>query len=466
MSTPATTPTTLDLADFPNSFSPMIVKELRQGLRTKTFIAVFLGIQVLLVISCLIALGSDSPDGMSGSIFVILSLVGLLIQPMRAMGAITEERQTKTLELINLTRLTPWKIVSGKWISIVAQTAVIFLGVAPYLVIRYLLGGMNFYGELTMYLLTFMASMTLSSVVLAVSALEYRFLRTLISGIGVPFLFVVFYAQIFSRRSFGNYFSDTIALKTLGIYIVSFFFVVYTCLEIGSSSISERSDSRAIYQRIGLLIFTVLICIITQFDYGDFVVPIIMIPFLSLVLLAEEPSYYLPTKNSLVSVFFSKGWHSGIWTFIVCIAIIVIAFFIHPSSPDSKEAIVLACFIHASILPRLVINFLKRKPIDTYGFTILMWILFAALATAFAAAVFEIDFLEDSPIMLLVASLFPTIGFGELMDKAHFIGTVNQIVIAGSIAFTFFVIAISSLRQFRFLKREYITASTPHELND
>ena len=45
----------MHLTDFPDRLSPMLVKELRQGLRTRSFVAVFMSLQAILAVVLLAA---------------------------------------------------------------------------------------------------------------------------------------------------------------------------------------------------------------------------------------------------------------------------------------------------------------------------------------------------------------------------------------------------------------------------
>ena len=110
--------------DFPDKLSPMLVKELRQGLRTHTFVILFLALQGLLALVLLtagpIAAAEDSSSGSTGGIvsqivFCIYALGVLLIQPLRGISAVATEIKQNTIELMVLTRLSSWRIVWGKW---------------------------------------------------------------------------------------------------------------------------------------------------------------------------------------------------------------------------------------------------------------------------------------------------------------------------------------------------------------
>src|SRR6476660_9141474 len=76
--------------DFSDKLSPMLVKELRQGLRAKTFVILFLALQGLLAFVLLISVAAADPQRagftVSKVIFFFFSLAVLVVQPLRGIG--------------------------------------------------------------------------------------------------------------------------------------------------------------------------------------------------------------------------------------------------------------------------------------------------------------------------------------------------------------------------------------------
>ena len=105
-------PTTAPIAraDFADWLSPMLVKELRQGVRTRVFVILFILLQVCmlldLVLSLLIASTGASTSEGTYFFWFMVSVPTLLIIPISGLGAIGNEIRGNTLELIFLTRLT------------------------------------------------------------------------------------------------------------------------------------------------------------------------------------------------------------------------------------------------------------------------------------------------------------------------------------------------------------------------
>ena len=138
------------LTDFSDRISPMLVKELRQGMRAKTFIVVFLSLQVFLAVMLFSArslgLGDQVGSMVSGIIFTFFAIAVLIVQPLRGISALASEVKGNTIDMMVLTRLSAWRIVFGKWVAIVSQSALLLATIIPYLILRYFFGGMNLVG--------------------------------------------------------------------------------------------------------------------------------------------------------------------------------------------------------------------------------------------------------------------------------------------------------------------------------
>ena len=128
--------------DFSDFFSPMLVKEVRQGLRSIGFTVLFLVAQALLCVSILMTLTvGESSSALWLSMFIFFTLIIAVcgVQPLRGANAINGEVKDNTIDLLSITNLSSWKIVSGKWVSIMAQSMLFAISLLPYLILRYFL---------------------------------------------------------------------------------------------------------------------------------------------------------------------------------------------------------------------------------------------------------------------------------------------------------------------------------------
>jgi len=145
------------LVDFSDVIGPMVVKELRQGLRTRAFTWAFLFVQGFLLLFMMSGF-SESSDGRdtAGSFWGLLQFALLIVMPFRGLNALNSEVRLNTMELITLTRMSAWRITYGKWLALVSQSLLLAVAVLPYIVLRYFFGGMNVLAELvTLAVVTF-----------------------------------------------------------------------------------------------------------------------------------------------------------------------------------------------------------------------------------------------------------------------------------------------------------------------
>lgn len=142
--------------DFPGWLPPMLVKELRQGLRTRGFVGALVLFQLIMMIATLVSLASQvaipraggAGSALTAFFWTILIVQLLLVTPTRAVGGLQAEVETRTLDLLVLTRLNAWRIVLGKWFSLLAQAVLLLVAMLPYLVVRYFTDSADIAGDL------------------------------------------------------------------------------------------------------------------------------------------------------------------------------------------------------------------------------------------------------------------------------------------------------------------------------
>jgi hypothetical protein len=171
-----TTPTAWRGDDFPSWLSPMVVKELRQGVQSGAFAWTFVGLHAAMFLALSFAVTAfdegDRGPGRGTLEFFFWPIVGvavLLVIPLRGLGAISGEQMGGKLDLVRLTRLSATKIVFGKWLAIVAQAALLVTAILPYVVLRYFFGDVNVIRDLGSIGWLFTGSMTVAAAAIALS---------------------------------------------------------------------------------------------------------------------------------------------------------------------------------------------------------------------------------------------------------------------------------------------------------
>jgi hypothetical protein len=208
--------------DFPEWMGPMLIKELRQGMKAKMFEISFVGLQVVLVLvvgyhALLYSTHGDkfSPTGLHAIFWLIVAAQLLVITPLRALVGISSERKANTLELIYMTGLTSWRIAFGKWASLQFQSLLFVLSVLPYALLRYFFGEVNLTEDLTTLGFALLASGLLTAVTLAISAMPLFFR---IAGIAIisfgalsflpALMFSIFFSGAMMSFGIGSGFGD------------------------------------------------------------------------------------------------------------------------------------------------------------------------------------------------------------------------------------------------------------------
>lgn len=324
------------LTDFSDRISPMLVKELRQGMRAKTFIVLFLALQIFLAVMMFSAGAASTSDQVgsviSGIIFTFFSIAVLIIQPLRGTSALASEVKGNTIDMMVLTRLSAWRIVYGKWVAIISQSALLLATIVPYLILRYFFGGMNLIAEMTGLLLIFLTSMALTAVTVGLSGCGSVIIRSLLPIIGLLMLcyaLLVFSFMSGMRGSRGP--MDFLAMDTadarIGVasYIAMIIYLGTSMLSMGASLIAPSAENHSFVRRLVALLIVLVLFVLGMLDMIDndllltlvsvVTVPAIMIALTDsaiLVPIACKPFVKRGIIGRAVGWFFYPSWHSGI----------------------------------------------------------------------------------------------------------------------------------------------------------
>ncbi len=342
----------IHLTDFPDKLSPMLVKELRQGMRAKSFTLLFLVFQGLLAIILLTAGAAASSDDAgsfaSGVIFTMFAIAVLFIQPMRGITALSTEITDNTIEMMVLTQLSASRIVFGKWIAIVSQSALILITIIPYLILRYFFGGMILLGELVFLTLIFLTSMSLTAVMVGLSGSNAKLARVL------PVLGFIFTIQVIPAMLFRGGFNNFMSYCTLsdwpsrvGIfsYICFITYLGWCALSHGTSVIAPAAENHSTLRRLialGLTSAAVAVGFHPAVDARILPVLFGIILAPAVITALTEPSNLLPPlctpflKRCLLgrvaSGFLLPGWPAGVF-YSVLLLVITGAGFLAAASP-------------------------------------------------------------------------------------------------------------------------------------
>lgn len=168
------------IMDFSDRLSPMVVKELRQGLRTRLFGGVLLTLHLMLVLLTLMSGGAENAAVVSGWFDGIATLVLCIIMPLRGFSAVADELKSGTLDMLALTRLSAGRIIFGKWAAIASQSLLLMLSILPYVVARFVFGGLDLFGEIEALFYKWLAGVVIAAVIVALSTQRQFWLRAVV----------------------------------------------------------------------------------------------------------------------------------------------------------------------------------------------------------------------------------------------------------------------------------------------
>lgn len=157
--------------------NPILVKEMRQTLKSRQFIGSFM---IMLAASWLITLfglllsGPQLETEGGGKLFfsayyLALTVTICIVVPFGAFRSLLSERDLQTYEVLSITTLRPSQVVWGKLLSAVTQSFMHFSVISPFIAFTYLLKGIDLFTILFLLLVSLCWSTALSMGALTVS---------------------------------------------------------------------------------------------------------------------------------------------------------------------------------------------------------------------------------------------------------------------------------------------------------
>jgi len=458
--------------DFSDRLSPMLVKELRQGLRTKAFIGVFLALQIILGVILLGAVSVSSSDQagdtISNIIFIFFSIAVMVIQPMRGMGALSTEIKDNTIDMMVLTRLSAWRIVAGKWSAIVSQSALILVTIIPYLILRYFFGGMNLIGEVVMLFLIFITSAALTAITVGLSASTSVILRSILPLIGIPLGTYTLFFAVFAYRGImgggGGSFVDFCSLETadsrigVSLYIAACIYYSFFMISIGTSLIAPYAENYSTLRRVIAFVFTVAAAIIGSIYVNEIEIMIatyfvIFAPIFTISLtefgaivppvIAKFNRYGFIGK--ILGLFLLPTWATGVFfCYLLTLIAAISMFFIPDPYYDADKWIVALGMISSMIFPAILVNTFKNNGPARVSNYILITIATGVISMTLLGVA---ESLSSKGILWLFVWLPPV-----SMAMSNTGGINEEIVLAATAAFNviyFVIFTLMAIRNFR-----------------
>lgn len=168
--------------------NPVLVKEVRAALRGRTFAGGFICVLVLaLVASSIAMLAATSESGATPSgigyliaVAIVFALGAHGLVPFSAMASMSSEHDEGSLELLQLSGISPWRLVVGKLGAAAVQAALIYAAFLPFLAFAFLLQGIDIGMLAAGIVVSFAGSIAFSSFgILLGAVVRLRWMRVL-----------------------------------------------------------------------------------------------------------------------------------------------------------------------------------------------------------------------------------------------------------------------------------------------
>ncbi|MGK0189165.1 MAG: hypothetical protein ACI9R3_004982 [Verrucomicrobiales bacterium] len=338
------------LRDFSDSLSPIVVKELRQALRGGGFIGLFCCVQASLLLITLTQwwageqLWDDWDDAFWGACMVTM----VVLIPLRSFSALSAEMRSEAFALLQLTQMSAWRIVLGKWAATQALNALVVVTTFPFFVFRYFRGGVDIVSELIQLAMIACAGAMVTAFTVAFSAHRSFLVRALLFsmiGVGVGLLgFAMMMENELMRFSAMEKCMSFVGLICLGFY----------ALLMGAGTIASGDENYTPMKR-AFAFSTIVLIAVVDLSLGweeskefplEFLLVMIAILFL-FDSLSETPRFgkgivvsimQIPVvrRFRLLRLLCYPGWQSG-HLFLLPVSLLVLAGFFQVDDPSGKN---------------------------------------------------------------------------------------------------------------------------------
>ncbi len=159
--------------------NPILVKELRQSLKSKQFVITFMllvTVAWLVSVFGLLMFSTQIQYGPAGRYFFVgfylaLAAATLLIVPFGTFRSLQAERDFNTFEILSVTTITPQQIVRGKLLSSLVQCFIYYSAITPFMAFASTMQGFDAPRAAYVLVVTILISVMLSMASLMMSTL-------------------------------------------------------------------------------------------------------------------------------------------------------------------------------------------------------------------------------------------------------------------------------------------------------
>lgn len=309
--------------------NPILVKEARQALKSKQFsitftLVLFFGwtwsMFGVSLFGPSVYYGAEGP-GMFIGYYPILAFPLLIIVPVGAFWSLVEERQDWTFELLSITTLRSWQIISGKLGSAILQMIVYLSAMAPCLAFTYLLRGIDLPTILLVLVYVFLGSVGLSllSLLLATIIRErlWRIVLLVFLIVALMYVFASSWVMVVSMLEFSQMAFDQSYFWIGNAAVLTAYFSYFAlCYCVAAGQLTFSSENRSTPSRIVILVqqalfFGWMVWTFGEFPDGDMLTAFVMLSSMhwyamGVFLTAESPELSPRVQRRLPQSFLGR----------------------------------------------------------------------------------------------------------------------------------------------------------------
>lgn len=365
--------------DFSDWHSPMVVKELRHGLRTRFFTLALMFFHVVLALLMSSALLGANQEILNGVFWFLALVVVLGAMPLRGFAALSSETADGTLDMLTLTNMSALRVVYGKWAALFSQTLLVASSLLPYMVARYHFGGVEILREFAALVVMVLGSALTTAALVAFSSQRSLLLRLLlVAGVfmaAMPLvLLVISFTTEVMGDSLANEFAALFWLERVGLVAGAFTLAgygVWVFLTLGASRFAPPSENHSTVKRLaglgvmGLFAVTGIGLGLFHADpdaaYWAFGPALVLTLLLGMDVMTETMPRF-PTVVAgftrggrwlrLAGRFLYPGWASGVpYYLVLCLAPLSIVAAIQWHDYDLSDVLLTLCLLTANVVP-------------------------------------------------------------------------------------------------------------------
>ncbi len=471
------------ISDFKDWISPIMVKELRQGMRTKLFTTAFIVLQGFMVLFVMVGFAESGGGGgaSSGFFWFLVNVTLLVVMPLRGFGALSSEIRQNTMDLIALTRMSAWRITVGKWAALVSQSVLLTVGVLPYVVLRYFFGGIDPINELFLLTVALTLSCLLSAGMVGLSAFPSFLVRALIAiGASISAIFAT--TGISGSVAFSAVpLSDPDFLWGVFGFFCLAAFLIYYFLSMGATRIAPEALNYTTLRRVlSIVCLTAVMALPIVFPNVEgeplFFIGSSLMGLFAMDALTESPSgvrsLYLPfirrgPLGQIFGFFLTPGWFSGVFYVLLLGGIYILAGLAYVGSDfgwSTAQTVTVGVAATGSLLfPLLVIHLFYSQQKNLFASYFFIHVATAAIAICLMLMQHEL------PAVMWAGSPIPMVNYLMAVESSP--GTYDDFLLVlglTTLACTVLVCiwrAAPLIRQQHGFRTEYYRQKRPHTAN-